>query len=226
MVVPPNVDTSIGGLDGPVMVGVEAAGRDDAAIGFAFEEAAARGVLLRVMQMPPGGPGASIGCLDPVMYEQRTARVTADWRLVEALSGWAEKYPQVRLEHVSLHDMNVSQALVRASQQGGLVVVGGQALALGTVTRASVERASCPVCVVSHAGAGGDPSPPVHEGQLWRSGDRLRGTARIAARTVSAASTTRTEQPGRSATAAGSAPRAGRCGRSPSADRPECGHSR
>jgi hypothetical protein len=135
-----------GMFDAPVMVGVEAAGCDDAAIGFAFEEAAARGVPLWAVHVWPGVPDTGLGCVDPVAYELRTAWATADRRVAEALAGWAEKYPQVPVERVSLCDVNVSQALVRASERAGLVVVGASLRAplsgqgLGTVTR-GVDRA-------------------------------------------------------------------------------------
>jgi nucleotide-binding universal stress UspA family protein len=158
VVVSSSVDGMAGMFDAPVMVGVAAAGWDDAAMGFAFDEAAARGVPLRVAHLCPGVPDAGIGCVDPIGYELRNAMAAAHRRLAEAVAGWAEKYPQVPVERVSLHDLSPADALVRASGGAGLVVVGASlhapssGQALGIVTQALVERAGRPVCVVRNAG--------------------------------------------------------------------------
>jgi nucleotide-binding universal stress UspA family protein len=158
IVVPSDADGMVGMLDAPVLVGVEAAGRDDAAIGFAFEEAAARGVPLRAVHVWSGVPEVGLGCVDPFAYELRTAWSTADRRVAEALAGWAEKYPQVPVERLPLYDANPAYALVHASAGASLVVVGASLRApvsgqlLGTVTRALIERAGRPVCVVRLTG--------------------------------------------------------------------------
>jgi nucleotide-binding universal stress UspA family protein len=158
IVVPSDVDGPVPGFDAPVLVGVEAAGRDDAAIGFAFEEAAARDVPLRAVHVWSGVPEVGLGCVDPFAYELRTAWSAADRRLAETLAGWAEKYPQVPVEPLPLYDVNPAYALAHASANAGLVVVGASLRAplsgqlLGTVTRTLIERAGRPVCVVRLTG--------------------------------------------------------------------------
>ena len=140
--------------DAPVLVGVEAAGRDEPAIGFAFEEAAARGVPLRAVHVWSGTPEVGLGCIDPFAYELRSAWAAADRRLAETLAGWSEKYPQVRIERLPLYDVNPAAALLHSSVLAGLVVLGASLQArysgqlLGPVTRAVIEQAGCPVCVV------------------------------------------------------------------------------
>lgn len=153
-VVPSEVGDMAATLHAPVLVGVEAAGRDEAAIGFAFEEAAVRAVPLRAAHVWSGAPEAGLGCVDPSAYDLRAAWATADRRVAETLSGWAEKYPQVEVERLALYDADTARALLHASAQAGLVVLGASLHArygrqpLGTISRALIERAACPVCVV------------------------------------------------------------------------------
>jgi len=154
ILVPSHLDSVAGRGDAPVMVGVAAAGRDDAAIGFAFEEAAVRGVPLRAVHVWSGVSDVGVGCLDPFAYDPWAARAAADRRMAEALAGWADKYPQVPVERLPRYDVNPAGALVHASARCGLVVVGASLRAplggqlLGGVIRALITRAGCPVAVV------------------------------------------------------------------------------
>lgn len=153
-VVPSDVADMAATLHAPVLVGVEAAGRDEAAIGFAFEEAAVRGVPLLAAHVWSGAPAVGLGCVDPSAYELRSAWTTADLRVAEALSGWAEKYPQVQVERLALYDTDPTRALLHACAQAGLVVLGASLHArygrqpLGSISRTLIEQAGCPVCVV------------------------------------------------------------------------------
>jgi nucleotide-binding universal stress UspA family protein len=127
----------------PVLVGVAEDGHDDAAVGFAFEEAAARGVPLRAAHVWSGP------------YQPRTSWAAADRRLAEVLARWVEKYPQVPVERLPLYDAVPARALLLASARAGLVVLGTNTPTrysgepVGTITRVLIERAGCPVCVVS-----------------------------------------------------------------------------
>jgi nucleotide-binding universal stress UspA family protein len=127
----------------PVLVGVAEGGQDDPAVGFAFEEAAVRDVLLRAAHVWSGP------------YRPRTSWAAADRRVAEALAGWVEKYPQVRVERLPLYDAIPARALLLATARAGLVVLGANTPTrysgepVGTITRVLIERAGCPVCVVS-----------------------------------------------------------------------------
>ena len=136
-----------------VVVGVDGSPASADAVGFAFEEAAARGVPLVVVHAwwADYAPGVL------------TARVTdATWRRMadgetalvgESVAGWAEKYPDVRVTSrvLRLHPVH---ALARESRGAELLVVGTRGhggfvgLMLGSVSHGVLEHASCPVAVV------------------------------------------------------------------------------
>lgn len=127
----------------PVLVGVAEDGHDDPAVGFGFEEAAARGVPLRAAHVWSGP------------YRPRTSWAAADRRVAEVLTRWVEKYPQVPVERLPLYDAVPARALLLASARASLVVLGANTPTrysgepVGTITRVLIERAGCPVCVVS-----------------------------------------------------------------------------
>jgi len=136
--------------DGHVVVGVDGTESSVRALGFAFDTASWQGRKLDVVNTWGGGtpyPGGMVG-------EQRRV-VTEDHRLLvaEALAGLAEKYPDVVVaEYVVEND--AVDALVRASQEASLVVVGSRnrgdaaGLLLGSVSREVVEKAHGSVAVV------------------------------------------------------------------------------
>jgi len=139
----------------PVVVGVDGARGGDAAVGFAFEEAAARGaplIALYAWWMLPWG--ANFGPIDLRYYDPTEARDEAQRMLAEAVAGWAGKYPDVPVEQRAAHDLNPTLALQDAADAAGLVVVsrhGGTTLTrllLGSVGDALVRHAPCPVAVV------------------------------------------------------------------------------
>jgi nucleotide-binding universal stress UspA family protein len=157
LVVSSDVDRTGAGPDGPVLVGVAADGHDDPAVGFAFEEAAARGVAVRaahVWSVAPDVSQAGGGQIGVGRSTLRARWAEADRRVADALACWVEKYPRVRVEPLPLYDANPARALLVASDRAGLAVLGtslqtrysGQPL--GAITRVMIERAGCPVCVV------------------------------------------------------------------------------
>jgi len=122
--------------DAPVMVGVDGSAESDRATGVAFEIAAARGApLVAVTVSPPGrsGPGSLAGDFDQ----------------------YAARYPEVpaRREMV-LHQRSAAGGLIEAADGAALVVVGSRGvgglrgLLLGSVGRALIEHAPCPVAIV------------------------------------------------------------------------------
>jgi len=141
---------------GPVVVGVDGSPASAEAVGFAFEEAALRGVPLRaVLAWNPRevftyGGWAVIG--PPVEDLQRDALRSLD----EALAGWSEKFPEVEV-HRSAPAAHPTQALAAATSRAQLLVVGSHGrhglprVVLGSVSSAVVLHADCPVAVVRPA---------------------------------------------------------------------------
>ncbi|MFJ2785810.1 MULTISPECIES: universal stress protein [unclassified Streptomyces] len=140
---------------GHVLVGQLGSPEDSAAaLGFAFETAAARGAAVRAVRawsLPPlyAYSPASMRLADEagglVPYEEKALR--------EALAPWRERYPDVSVsEHVELG--SAGQVLLSASGTAQLLVVGRRAKRgaagprIGSVAHAVLHLAPCPVAVV------------------------------------------------------------------------------
>jgi nucleotide-binding universal stress UspA family protein len=140
--------------EGPVLLGVGMSGDDDPMIDFAFEEAYLRRVPLLAAHVWSGIPDSALGAVSPYAYDLPGARAVADRALAETLAGWAEKYPDVRVDRMPLYDPNPARTMRDASTLAGLIVVGARrhgrrsSQLLGTVTRALLQHAGCPVAVV------------------------------------------------------------------------------
>jgi nucleotide-binding universal stress UspA family protein len=135
----------------PVAVGVDGSPTSEAALAFAYEAAAARGVPLVAVhtwwEMVLNPTAASLVDWDAVESREREV-------LAERLAGWGEKYPDVRV-HRLVARMRAARALVEQSERAQLVVVGSRGrgglggLLLGSVSHALLHHASCPVAVVA-----------------------------------------------------------------------------
>ncbi|MEU4769057.1 universal stress protein [Actinosynnema sp. NPDC023794] len=138
--------------DGPVVVGVDGSPASEEAIGFAFAEASVLGAPLT----------AVIAWTDFLVDSAYHSRFTVDWSqvedeqlrlLAERLAGWQEKYPDVAVDRVVVHDRPV-RALLNAAKDARLLVVGshGQGgftgMLLGSTSQALVYHAPCPLAVV------------------------------------------------------------------------------
>jgi len=136
--------------DGPVVVGVDGSPQSDAAVAFAVEAAAARGVSLRAVH-------AWLDSVVPVMVSK-----AVDWDIVAAqqanlrtncLAGWREKYPDLPIEPLLIED-RPAHALMDSIDDAQLVVVGSRGrgglagMTLGSVSQALLHHAGCPVAVV------------------------------------------------------------------------------
>ncbi|GAA2558681.1 universal stress protein [Pseudonocardia hydrocarbonoxydans] len=134
----------------PIVVGVDGSPLSEAALAFAYETAAARGVPLIAVH----------SWLE--VYADPTVAVLVDWDAIEAderqllaerLAGWSEKYPDVPVQRMVPRD-RAAHALVELSRRAQLVVVGSRGrggvmgLLLGSVSHALLHRAHCPVAVV------------------------------------------------------------------------------
>lgn len=138
---------------GRVVVGVGDPGHGDAAVGFAFREAEARGCALsavRAWRRPAHDP------VDDLVAEDDAVRVheeRASTRLDEALRRPARDHPGVEVHRRAVHGP-AHRALLDASADADLVVVGALrrhghvGLQLGRVAHALLHHSACPVAVV------------------------------------------------------------------------------
>lgn len=134
--------------EAPVVVGVDDSPSAQAALGFAVEEAAARGVELRVIRAWP--PVTGIWQESPIA----TGVVTEQERrpFDELIAGWQQKYPSVAISAVGVV-RHPATALTEASRDAQLVVVGTRGrgavrgTALGSVSQHVLRHAACTVAV-------------------------------------------------------------------------------
>ncbi|MCW0214145.1 MAG: universal stress protein [Pseudonocardia sp.] len=137
------------GSTGPVVVGVDAE-HSDAALGFAFEEAARRGVPVVAVH------AWSEAALDPFLVpllDWDAIREDEKAVLQKALAPWIDKYLDVEVRPIVARD-GAAGALVHAAEGAALVVTGTRGrggvrgLLLGSVSQALLRHAPCPVAVV------------------------------------------------------------------------------
>lgn len=140
---------------GAVLAAVDALHPTDTMLAFAFREAALRAVPLRALfgwsagrRHPRGDP------FRPSVDDFGAGRVEAQRALAEALAGWSERYPDVKVDADVEHTLDPARMLVNASASAGLVVVGSHGrsdlhgVLLGSAAYALVHRSACPVAVV------------------------------------------------------------------------------
>jgi len=147
------------GEGGEVLLGVEGSPEAEPAVGFAFAEASWRRAELVAFhawsewtERTYDGPG------DPLTlaYDPEHLRDEEERLLAEALSGWQDRYPDVRVRR-RLVKRRTRPALIEASGRAQLLVVGARGrggftgLLLGSVSQAILHHARCPVAVVRNA---------------------------------------------------------------------------
>jgi nucleotide-binding universal stress UspA family protein len=136
--------------EGPVVVGVDGSSVSEAALAFAFDAAAARGVEL--VAVHAWSPTEIDRALEPVL-DWDVVAVGEDAVLAERLEGWGQKYPQITVRRTVVRD-GAARALVDASRGAQLVVVGSRGrgnvtgLLLGSVSHGVLHGAHCPVAIV------------------------------------------------------------------------------
>jgi nucleotide-binding universal stress UspA family protein len=135
---------------GPVVVGVDGSPDGEAAVAFAFEAAAVRGVPLVAvhtwLDLLVDPTTAALLDLDALEDDERGV-------LAERLAGWSERYPDVAVRRLVVRD-RPAHALVQESKGAQLVVVGSRGrgglagMVLGSVSHAVLHHSHCPVAVV------------------------------------------------------------------------------
>ncbi len=141
---------------GDVVVGVDGSAAGDPAVGFAFEEAERRGTGLLALHTWTGPTSTGPGDMLPLVYDAALVEAEEARLLERGVGLWREKFPAVRVSQ-RLARSRAPAALVEASRQGQLVVVGARghggrpSLAIGSVTHALLHHAGCPVASVRHA---------------------------------------------------------------------------
>ncbi|MGW1400976.1 universal stress protein [Streptomyces sp. NPDC002405] len=138
----------------PVVLGLDAAGPDEALLAFAFDAAARRNAPLRVVHgwNPPPYYAYGMGLEPAVEREMAKADAAA---VTEVLRPWRQKFPGVEVVEQP-HFGSPSLLLIEASHEASLVVVGRRirratfGARLGPVTHAVLHHAAAPVAVVAH----------------------------------------------------------------------------
>jgi nucleotide-binding universal stress UspA family protein len=138
----------------PVIVGVDGSAGSAGALAFAFDEAEARHVPLIPLFAWSHLPAGNLGPEGPLDHGLAQAREEASRMLAEAIAGWLDKYPHVRVSPTALYEVHPAWALIEASRRAGLLVVGSRgrggfaSLVLGSVSHSVIGHARCPVAVV------------------------------------------------------------------------------
>jgi nucleotide-binding universal stress UspA family protein len=141
------------GSSGRVVVGVDGTPRSSEAIAYAFAYASAHDVSVTVLHAFQVEYVA--GVISQLSAEDSNARLAQEELALtaETVAGWGEKYPDVHVEMVTIHDHPVD-ALVSSSRTSDLVVLGGRrrgrvgGALLGSVGHGVLHDAHCPVAVV------------------------------------------------------------------------------
>ncbi|MFG3281006.1 universal stress protein [Streptomyces sp. NPDC048111] len=145
---------------GRVVLGLNLGDTVDEVIGFAFEEADARGVPLQVLSAYPATPPAALmvagefppGRLDADQYEPTERDVRREQ--ADRIRPFRDRFPAVEVDTV-LAPADAAGHLVDASASAALIVVGRHrrrlkpgSLLMGSVAHAVLHHAECPVAVV------------------------------------------------------------------------------
>ncbi|MER7418506.1 universal stress protein [Micromonospora peucetia] len=136
---------------GPVLVGVDGSESAELAVGYAADEAVRRGDgLVLVHVQPPDGDRRGP---DEVTETQAAGHAESAELLATAAAAVRGSHPGLVVEGRLLQAPKAEQALVEASGDAALVVVGSRGrggftgLLLGSVSQALVQHARCPVLV-------------------------------------------------------------------------------
>jgi nucleotide-binding universal stress UspA family protein len=140
---------------GEVVVGVDGSAGADAALAFAFEQAALRGWRLRAVYgcwEPTAAPEHDLALFND---DEKLLRV-ASARLEYAVAPWRVKYPHVEAQ-TAVKLQTPREAMFEAAEAADLVVVGNRGMGgldplwLGATSGALLQHAPCTVAIVQAA---------------------------------------------------------------------------
>lgn len=141
---------------GPVVVGVDGSAVSMRALDFAVEEAAWRGAELVALHAWSGGAATGLDGTAPGPAAARPGDDAEERVLAEALSGLAQRYPDVTVRREVVRGP-ARHLLVERSRSAQLLVVGERGRGdlagplLGSVSQHLVHQAACPTVVVRPA---------------------------------------------------------------------------
>ena len=134
-----------------VVVGIDGAPADDAALDFALDEAALRHCAVTAVHATAGpeyhGPA------DALQFDPRTEEARAVSLLAGTVERWQDKYPEARI-HRTVRWARPATALVDAAHDAQLLVLGTLGRGgltgprLGAVCHTVLHHAACPVALV------------------------------------------------------------------------------
>ncbi|TYB42576.1 universal stress protein [Actinomadura chibensis] len=137
------------GGPGPVVAGVDGTSRCDAALGFAFEEAALRERDLHVVY-GCWEPGAVMDAELALFSDRELLEKTRAAELEDAVAPWRDRWPKVEVT-VSLLLERPCEALQDAVAGAALLVLGDRGTGtdpLGATSSSMLRLAPCPVAIV------------------------------------------------------------------------------
>jgi nucleotide-binding universal stress UspA family protein len=138
--------------DRPVVVGVDGSELSDAALTFAFETAAARGVPLLAVHTWFDVNMAGAWATLPGTIDWDWLQAEEEKRLNERITAWRDKFPQVEVRTRVVRERPY-RALLEHAAGAQLIVVGSRGrgaftgMGLGSVSQTLLHRAECPVAV-------------------------------------------------------------------------------
>jgi nucleotide-binding universal stress UspA family protein len=137
----------------PIMVGVDDSPDSDHAVGFAFDQAANRGVGLLAVRAWQPVPVPRPEDSGPAVFDAEALAAAERHHTGQALQLWQDKYPHVPAEVRLVRD-RPAHALMSASHDAQLLVVGAhgrggsRGVVLGSAARQLTDHAHCPVVIV------------------------------------------------------------------------------
>ncbi|BAX93035.1 universal stress protein [Mycobacterium shigaense] len=130
----------------PVLLGTDGSPASELATAIAFDEASRRGVDLVALHA-----WSDVAVLDVAGLDWSRLEGEAERSLAESLAGWQERYPDVKVHRLIVHDRPARQ-LVEKSEGAQLVVVGshgrgGLSGMLGSVSNSVLHSVRMPIII-------------------------------------------------------------------------------
>src|SRR2546423_1699111 len=144
--------------DGPIMVGIDGSAAGKAVVGFAFAEADRRGCDLVAVHAWSRPVAYDASHTLPLVFDEDAIQAGAERLVSEALTGWHEKHPDVRVRHRLVHG-RARRVLTEAANGGQMLVVGTRGrsvlpdVELGSVGPHLLPDAPSPIVAVPQAWA-------------------------------------------------------------------------